>query len=43
MAAPLLALDHVRKVYTTGRIMRRPTFTLEADLVIEGEQRRGHQ
>ena len=35
MAAPLLALDRVRKVYTTGRIIRRPTFTLEADLVID--------
>ena len=32
MAAPLLALDRVRKVYTRGRIMRRPTFSLEADL-----------
>ena len=35
MTAPLLALDHVRKVYTRGRIVRRPTFTLEADLVID--------
>ena len=35
MTAPLLALDRVRKVYSTGRIMRRPTFTLEADLVID--------
>ena len=35
MTAPLLALNRVRKVYTTGRIMRRPTFTLEADLVID--------
>jgi len=35
MASPLLVLDQVRKVYTTGRIMRRPTFTLEADLVID--------
>ena len=34
-AAPLLALDQVRKVYTRGRLVRRPTFTLEADLVIE--------
>ena len=25
-----------RKVYTRGRIVRRPTFTLEADLVIDG-------
>ncbi len=35
MAAPLLALDQVRKVYTRGRVIRRPTFTLEADLVID--------
>jgi ABC-type cobalamin/Fe3+-siderophores transport system ATPase subunit len=35
MAAPLLVLDHVRKVYTSGRFVRRPTFTLEADLVID--------
>lgn len=35
MEAPLLALDRVRKVYTRGRMVRRPTFTLEADLVID--------
>ena len=35
MAAPLLVLDRVRKVYTRGRVVRRPTFTLEADLVID--------
>jgi ABC-2 type transport system ATP-binding protein len=35
MSAPLLVLDHVRKVYTRGRVIRRPTFTLEADLVID--------
>jgi len=35
MSAPLLVLDRVRKVYTRGRVMRRPTFTLEADLVID--------
>ena len=35
MGAPLLVLDGVRKVYTRGRVVRRPTFTLEADLVIE--------
>ena len=35
MAAPLLALDRVRKVYTRGHVVRRPTFTLEADLVID--------
>jgi ABC-2 type transport system ATP-binding protein len=35
MAAPLLVLDRVRKVYTHGRLVRRPTFTLEADLTVE--------
>jgi ABC-2 type transport system ATP-binding protein len=35
MAAPLLTLDHVRKVYTRGRIVRQPTFTLEVDFAIE--------
>jgi ABC-2 type transport system ATP-binding protein len=35
MTAPLLVLDHVRKVYTRGRVVRRPTFTLEADIVID--------
>ena len=35
MAAPLLVLDRVRKVYTRGRIVRRPTFTLQADLVVD--------
>src|SRR3954469_22916802 len=35
MAAPLLRLDQVRKVYTRGRVVRRPTFTLEADLAID--------
>jgi ABC-2 type transport system ATP-binding protein len=35
MAVPLLALDRVRKVYTRGHVVRRPTFTLEADLVID--------
>jgi ABC-type multidrug transport system ATPase subunit len=35
MAAPLLVLDRVRKVYTRGRLVRRPTFTLEADLTVE--------
>ena len=29
MASPLLALDQVRKVYTRGRVIRRPTFTLK--------------
>jgi ABC-2 type transport system ATP-binding protein len=35
MTAPLLVLDRVRKVYTRGRVVRRPTFTLEADLIVE--------
>jgi ABC-type branched-subunit amino acid transport system ATPase component len=35
MASPLLVLDHVRKVYTRGRVVRHPTFTLEADLEID--------
>jgi ABC-type multidrug transport system ATPase subunit len=35
MAAPLLVLDGVRKVYTRGRVVRRPTFTLDADLALE--------
>jgi len=35
MAAPMLVLDGVRKVYTRGRIVRRPTFTLAADLALE--------
>jgi ABC-2 type transport system ATP-binding protein len=36
MMAPLLVLDRVRKVYTRGRLVRRPTFTLEADLTVDG-------
>ena len=35
MAAPLLVLDGVRKVYTRGRVVRRPIFTLEADLALD--------
>src|SRR6266705_1825832 len=35
MRPPLLVLERVRKVYTRGRLSRRPTFTLEADLTIE--------
>ena len=35
MRSPLLVLDRVRKVYTQGRILRRPTFALEADLAID--------
>src|SRR5262245_64117567 len=34
MAAPLIALENLRKVYTRGRLVRRRTFTLEADLAI---------
>ncbi|MET4517309.1 ATP-binding cassette domain-containing protein [Bradyrhizobium sp. I1.7.5] len=35
MAAPLLVLDDVRKVYTRGRVIRRPTFALQANLSLE--------
>jgi len=35
MATPLIVLEKLRKVYTRGRLVRRPTFTLEADLAIE--------
>jgi ABC-2 type transport system ATP-binding protein len=35
VAAPLLVLDGVRKVYTRGRVVRRPIFTLEADLALD--------
>ena len=35
MTPPLLVLDQIRKIYTRGRVVRRPTFTLEADLVID--------
>jgi ABC-type multidrug transport system ATPase subunit len=35
MGAPLLVLDGVRKVYTRGRFVRRPTFTLQAELVVD--------
>ena len=43
MAAPLIVLEKLRKVYTRGRLVRRPTFTLEADLAIRqpGHRRRG--
>jgi ABC-2 type transport system ATP-binding protein len=34
VAAPILVLDRVTKIYTRGRIVRRPTFSLEADLTI---------
>jgi len=34
-ATPLLVLDGVRKVYTRGHLVRRPTFTLEADLALD--------
>ena len=32
MSAPLLVLERLKKVYTRGLVVRRPTFTLEADL-----------
>jgi len=35
VATPLLALEQVRKVYTRGLVVRRPTFTLEADLALD--------
>ena len=35
-SAPLIALQGLRKVYTRGVLVRRPTFTLEADLAIDG-------
>jgi ABC-type lipopolysaccharide export system ATPase subunit len=34
MAVPLIALEKLRKVYCRGHLVRRPTFTLEADLTI---------
>jgi ABC-type multidrug transport system ATPase subunit len=34
MATPLIALEKLRKVYSRGRIVRRPTFMLEADFTI---------
>ena len=38
MSGPLIVLDRVKKVYTRGRLVRKPTFTLEADLAIEKPQ-----
>ncbi len=35
MAVPMLVLDDVRKVYTKGRVIRRPTFTLQASLSLD--------
>ena len=32
----ILVVDGIRKVYTTGRFRRRPSFTLEADFRVEG-------
>ena len=32
----LLVLEKLKKVYTRGLLVRRPTFTLEADLAIDG-------
>src|SRR5262245_41059506 len=34
MAAPIIVLEKLRKVYARGRLVRRPTFMLEADLAI---------
>ena len=34
--APLISLQSLRKVYTSGLIARRQTFRLEADLAIDG-------
>jgi ABC-2 type transport system ATP-binding protein len=31
---PLIALDHVCKIYTRGRLSRTPTFRLDADLTV---------
>ena len=35
MRAPLIALESVRKIYTRGALIRRPTFTLEADFSVD--------
>lgn len=35
-SAPLIQLQDLRKVYTRGLVVREPTFTLEADLTIDG-------
>jgi len=35
-AVPLISLQNLRKVYTRGVLVRRPTFKLEADLSIDG-------
>jgi ABC-2 type transport system ATP-binding protein len=32
MSSPILVLERLKKVYTRGAIVKRPTFTLEADL-----------
>jgi ABC-type hemin transport system ATPase subunit len=36
VADPLIVLDKLRKVYTRGHFSRTPTFTLQADLTIDG-------
>ncbi|HEX2556458.1 MAG TPA: ATP-binding cassette domain-containing protein [Microvirga sp.] len=38
MADPLLVLDGLRKVYTRGLVVRRPTFTLSAELTFAGSE-----
>ena len=35
-SVPLISLQNLRKVYTRGVLVRRPTFKLEADLSIDG-------
>ncbi len=35
-SVPLLSLQSLRKVYTRGMLLRQPTFTLQADLAING-------
>src|SRR5215207_5154281 len=38
MTAPLLVLEHLKKVYSRGTLVRRPTFTLEVDLAYPDSQ-----
>jgi len=35
MAAPLLVVDQLRKVYFRGRVLRRPAFSLQAHFTLE--------
>jgi len=34
MSEPLLVVDHLRKVYFRGRVIRRPAFSLQADFTL---------